>query len=112
LLIFRLWRHRIAMARTPKQIKLTAAQRASDCATARLQGMKLRAELYPPQAAVGGFPYPARTCADWMDWEPTEADRRREAEIGSAKLRDAILALRDPANGSARLRDAIWALAA
>jgi hypothetical protein len=100
------------MAQTAKQIALMQADQASRCATARLWGMKYRAKLDPPRAAVGGFPYPARTCAEWMGLPQTEEQLRHEAEIGSAKLRDAILALRDPANGSARLRDAIWALAA
>ena len=36
--------------------RLRYAVRGSGEATARLQGMKLRAELDPPRAATGGFP--------------------------------------------------------
>jgi hypothetical protein len=73
------------------------AQLGSDCATARLQGMKLRASLDPPRAAEGTFPYPARTCAEWderhgafVERQMTQAERRRDASQGSRKLRDAI----------------------
>lgn len=86
-------------------------QQASDCARARVQGMKIRAKLDPPRAATGGFPYPARTCAEWhradglcgyrplrpaeriyTDLPPdaTFAKRRQDAIEGSAKLKAAI----------------------
>jgi hypothetical protein len=45
--------------------RIRTAQVGSELATARLQGMKLRAELDPPRPAQGKFPYPARTCAEW-----------------------------------------------
>lgn len=48
-----------------RKAQIRRAQYRSDLATARLQGMKLRAQLEPPTAATGGFPYPARTCAEW-----------------------------------------------
>ena len=55
--------------------RLRHAQRGTGEATARLVGMKLRAKLDPPRAATGGFPYPARTCAEW---KPLEARRERK----------------------------------
>lgn len=45
--------------------RIRAAQVGSELAAARLQGMKLRAELDRPRPAEGKFPYPARTCAEW-----------------------------------------------
>jgi hypothetical protein len=45
------------------------AQRQSDLAAARLAGMKIRARLNQPIAAKGGFPYAARTCAQWTPFE-------------------------------------------
>lgn len=41
----------------------------SKTAILRLQGMKARAQVDPARAAVGGFPYPARTCAEWAEAE-------------------------------------------
>ncbi|MDB5584283.1 MAG: hypothetical protein JWR80_9459 [Bradyrhizobium sp.] len=54
--------------------RIRHAQMGSDLAIARLQGMKVRAGAYrltsaPPQAAVGSFPYPPRTCAEWTRFE-------------------------------------------
>jgi hypothetical protein len=93
--------------------KLRKAQVESDKATARLQGMKLRAELDPPRAAVGGFPYPARTCAEWGTTKDKTKPRKPKRVIIellpdvplSRRKRDAIL-------GSARLLAAILAIAA
>jgi hypothetical protein len=51
--------------------RIRTAQAQSELARARLQGMKIRSEMEPPRAASGGFPYPARTCAEWspyIDW--------------------------------------------
>lgn len=86
------------MPHTPEQIRRNQAKKGSGLALARLQGMKLRARLDPPRAAVGTFPYPHRTCAEWEDLpcgtivarEQTDAERRKDAREGSAKLRDAI----------------------
>jgi hypothetical protein len=56
--------------------RIRTAQVASDLATARLQGMKARAKLCPPQAASGTFPFGhARTCAEWRPFE-TWQERR------------------------------------
>jgi hypothetical protein len=55
--------------------RLRTAKLQSDLARARLQGMKLRAELDPPRPAQGKFPYPARTCAEWRPFE-TWQERR------------------------------------
>lgn len=55
--------------------KIRHAQLESDLATARLQGMKLRAKLDPPRAAEPGFPYPHRTCAEWRPLETWIARR-------------------------------------
>jgi hypothetical protein len=86
------------MTQTAKQIALAHADHASRCATARLWGMKYRASIDPPSAAVGGFPYPARTCAEWDECSPfvphTEArysERMKDAIEGSTRLREAIL---------------------
>lgn len=49
--------------------KVVHAQRQSELAFARVQGMKIAAELDPPKAAVGGFPYRSRTCAEWIHQE-------------------------------------------
>lgn len=56
--------------------RVRTAQVQSDLATARLQGMKARAKDNPPTAAKGGFPYPARTCAEWTRYEAWQARRR------------------------------------
>lgn len=86
------------MSRSAKQIAINAAKLATAKATARLQGMKLRAMLDPPKEAPRGFPYPARTCAEWkevngvfVDRQMTRAETRKDAIEGSASLRDAIL---------------------
>lgn len=75
-------------------------QPAPDLAGARLRGMKIRARLDPPRAATGTFPWPHRTCAEWMDEcspsVPTDNVRydsrmfKKNAIEGSAQLRDAI----------------------
>lgn len=96
---------------------------ASALAIARVQGMKIAAMVDPPRAATGGFPYPARTCAEWKQSEanartkprnakPTEdllgremttAERRQDAIEGSARLKEAIQALRYPQGSSGRV---------
>lgn len=88
------------MPKTAEQVALNQAKLGSAKATARLQGMKLRAQLNPPQAAAGGFPYPARTCAEWeeqngaiVERQMTQAERREDAKRGSRRLRDAIRSL-------------------
>jgi hypothetical protein len=89
------------MSQTAKQVALTAALNASRMATARVVGMKLRAQSDPPRAAVGKFPYPHRTCAEWEELptgeirgrEMTPAERRKDAKEGSARLRSAIKAM-------------------
>lgn len=81
--------------------KIESAQFQSALATARVQGMKLRAQSDPPTAAKGGFPWPHRTCAEWtvtpsgkfIPRELTLLERKREAKRGSNKLRDAIRAV-------------------
>lgn len=57
--------------------KIRHAQAESDKATSRLQGMKIRANMDAPKPASGGFPYPARTCAEWGPWEPWAEGRNR-----------------------------------
>lgn len=57
--------------------RIRSAMAGSELTLARVLGMKARAKFDPPQAAQGGFPYPARTCAEWT---PLEAKHRREAE--------------------------------
>jgi hypothetical protein len=79
------------MARTPKQIALTKADISLQQCMARFAGMKIRAQLDPPIPAQGGFPYPARTCAEWDDHEVSPEDLARDAEQGSTALRVAIL---------------------
>lgn len=86
------------MSRNPERDRLVNAICGSECAAARLWGMKHRAAINPPKAASGGFPYPARTCAEWeatatgqvLETEQTDDERQADAEAGSAKLRDAI----------------------
>lgn len=56
-----------------KNNRVRSAIASSERGRARLQGMKARARLTPPQAAIGAFPYPARTCAEW-----TAGDAERE----------------------------------
>jgi hypothetical protein len=73
--------------------RLARAQRDSEAAKARVQGMKLRAQLDPPRAATGGFPYPGRTCAEvgiGLPREMTLAERKEDARKGSAMLRKAL----------------------
>lgn len=87
------------MTKSTKQIAIAEAQRASGCAAARLWGMKYRASIDPPSAAIGGFPYLARTCAEWeelpggaiVERQMTDLERKRDAKRGSRMLRDAIL---------------------
>jgi hypothetical protein len=75
--------------------------------------MKLAVEIDPPRAATGGFPYAARTCAEWkrseannrtrprhakptnniIEREMTRAEYEKDAKQGSAQLRAAIEAL-------------------
>lgn len=57
--------------------KINTAQLASELTASRYQGMKLRAELDPPRAATGGFPYAARNCAEWNWFDLTEEERQR-----------------------------------
>jgi hypothetical protein len=85
--------------RTAKQIALTKALLGSSMASARLAGMKIRAQCEPPTACVGTFPFgPSRTCAEWqvlsngtvIDREMTDEERERDAIEGSAKLKAAI----------------------
>lgn len=82
---------------TPSEARLAEAKRQTALAEARLAGMKIRAQLHPPTAATGGFPYPARTCADWVPGElPPELDddaRLDDAANGSRMLFDAIVRL-------------------
>lgn len=85
------------MPQSPEQIALKHAINGSRLATARLAGMKLRATLDPPRAAVGSFPYPGRTCAEWteasgviVERQMSSEERRKDAQQGSARLRDAI----------------------
>lgn len=85
--------------------KIERAQLQSDQAIARVQGMKLHAELDPPQAAPEGFPYPHRTCREWAGqpkpvpvdreprWRPremTDSERIEDAQRGSRLLKAAI----------------------
>lgn len=77
--------------------RLTQAMTGSKLATARLQGMKIRAKASPAIPAAGAFPYPHRTCAEWEEVkgrfgekEMSQNARRRDAKRGSAKLRDAL----------------------
>ena len=84
--------------KTARQIAITHAKLESGKALARIQGMKLRAQLEPATAAKGGFPYPGRTCAEWTLWngqivdrQMTPAERRRDAKRGSKMLKEAIL---------------------
>lgn len=79
-----------------KAQKIRHAKLESEKAFARVQGMKLRGER--ATAATGGFPYSARTCAEWTIWngvvvdrQMTQAERRKDAKRGSKMLRDAIL---------------------
>jgi len=46
--------------------RLEMAIAASKSATIRVQAMKVSAILEPPTAAKGRFPWPHRTCAEWM----------------------------------------------
>jgi hypothetical protein len=85
------------VAKSPRQIRLQQAVLGSGMAISRLQGMKRRAQDDPPKPAVGRFPYPARTCAEWedvggviTDREMTLTERRSDAARGSKGLRDAI----------------------
>jgi hypothetical protein len=88
------------VAATERQRALAKALHGSGCAQARLWGMKHRATVNPPKAAVGSFPYPHRTCAEWeelpgsngtiIEREMSMAERDRDAVEGSAKLREAI----------------------
>ena len=62
------------------QDRLNRIRRAmieSERAFARVQGMNARAKLGLSTAAVGGFPYRARTCAEWT---PLDAKLSRNAE--------------------------------
>lgn len=43
---------------------LTKALISSRAARNRVRAMKEEARRFPPVAATGGFPYPARTCAE------------------------------------------------
>lgn len=86
------------MATTEKQAAIRKAQLESERSRARLHGRKIRASIEGPRAAVGGFPYCARTCAEWeelngkfIDRDPTDEERDTDALEGSARLRDAIL---------------------
>jgi hypothetical protein len=65
------------MPKTPEQIRLYRAHLGTQGATARLQGMKLRAQIEPPRAAEGTFPYPHRTCAQWTAEEREMAPYRK-----------------------------------
>jgi hypothetical protein len=59
-----------------REAKIRSAKVKSDLATARLQGMKLRVTLTPPQPTSGTFPFGhARTCAEWRPFE-TWQERR------------------------------------
>lgn len=83
---------------------IRTAKLQSELAIARLAGMKICANLRPPTAATGGFPYKARTCAEWRPRVPTDpgivayplpfnadfARRCHDAVSGSAALLDAI----------------------
>jgi hypothetical protein len=77
------------MARTAKQRAVKETQLAMGRFTARVVGNRLRSKR--PMPAKGGFPYEARTCEEWI--ELTDAEIQEDAVQGSAKLRDAILAL-------------------
>lgn len=83
------------MATTPKQIAETQADISLKLCMARLAGMKIRAQLDPPRAAQGGFPYPGRTCAEWWAEEGasgmTDEEREKDAVEGSAALLDALM---------------------
>lgn len=89
------------MPRNVERDRVAKAISGSKCAEARLWGMKHRAKTNPPTAAARGFPYPARTCAEWkeapsgqiLEIEQTDEERQIDAETGSAKLRDAIRAM-------------------
>lgn len=52
--------------------RVRRAQSQSDLSAARVRGMKIRAEMSPPRAAAGTFPYPARTCAQWTRFDDHE----------------------------------------
>lgn len=52
-----------------RRARVRHALMESELAKARVQGMKARAEQSPATAAKGGFPYPARTCAEWVHVE-------------------------------------------
>lgn len=84
--------------------------------SARLQGMKIRAKLDPPRAATGGFPYPARTCAEWTRAEglPGYRAKRASEKVCTDLPPDATFATRrkDAIEGSAKLKAAILAVAA
>ena len=62
-----IWKGREADDFVRARIRRAIAQ--SELSFARVQGMKIAAQEQPPSAAVGGFPYPARTCAQWIHVE-------------------------------------------
>lgn len=80
---------------TKEQLRLRAAKLSLRMCEARLHGMKARAGHATP--ATGGFPYPARTCAEWteiggeiVERQMTPAERRKDAKLGSKMLKEAI----------------------
>jgi hypothetical protein len=89
--------------------KVDRAQIQSDQASARVQGMKIRAAEDPPKAAPRGFPYAHRTCAEWgpaqlpktkpkkpqrkpkwRRYQMTDEGRVEDAREGSKQLCEAI----------------------
>lgn len=83
------------MTMSKTQTRLRAAELSLRMCEARLHGIKAHAGLATP--ATGGFPYPARTCAEWqeengafVEREMTDAERYDDAERGSKMLKEAI----------------------
>ena len=91
-----------------------SAQQQSELAFARVLGMKIAARVSPPTAATGGFPYPARSCAEWSDDELDKRFKPGRARVKEKLPREMSSAQRtkDAVRGSAALRDAILAIAA
>jgi hypothetical protein len=88
--------------------RLQRALAASECARARVQGMKIAARENPPRAAPPGFPYPHKTCAEWIA-APKERKPRKPKPVWFDMPADTSTARyrKDAVRGSAQLRDAI-----
>jgi hypothetical protein len=66
--------------------KLQKAKHESELAFARVRGMKNRAAITPATAATGGFPYPARTCAQ-LQWRFRDHSPKGRQTKAAARLK-------------------------